>query len=289
MKRLCFFIVIFCLPLFCCVHIPDTITVENQPRKLNSLTGDDLCMPVAEKSPPILSPPESRGLNASGFSLLSWNIQKENQAGWKADFVRLSQDADIIFIQEAFLTEELRRLLNGRLYNWQLVTAFEYQNTKTGVLTAARVEPDFVCPLRTTEPLIRFPKTILITRYPLAETRKYLMVANIHMINFAPHLTAFREQVRQMTDILVDHEGPMILSGDFNTWSDERLAVIEDMADRLELAPAGFQNDPAREVFGNILDRVYYRGLTLDEAMVIEVTSSDHNPLWVRFRLNGGG
>ena len=167
--------------------------------------------------------------------------------------------------------------------------AFEYQSIKTGVLTASMVEPDFVCPLRAAEPLIRFPKTILITRYPLADTHSSLMVANIHMINFAPSLASFRDQANQMLEVLVNHEGPMILSGDFNTWSEERLVIIEDMAGRLQLEPVSFKNDPARKVFGNILDRVYYRGLKLDEAEVIEVTSSDHNPLRVRFRLDDDG
>jgi endonuclease/exonuclease/phosphatase (EEP) superfamily protein YafD len=272
-----------------CVHIPDTLTVENRADKMNLRTAENLCTPELETSPPVFTSTGNEGLSTSGFSLVSWNIQKENRSGWKTDFERLSLKADILIIQEAFLTEELRQLLNSRPFYWHLVTAFEYQGIKTGVLTASMVEPDFICPLRATEPLIRFPKTILITRYPLADTRNTLMVANIHMINFAPHLTSFREQANQMLEILVNHEGPMILSGDFNTWSEERLVIIEDMAGRLQLEPASFKNDPARKVYGNILDRVYYRGLKLDEAVVIEVTSSDHNPLRVRFRLDDEG
>jgi endonuclease/exonuclease/phosphatase (EEP) superfamily protein YafD len=164
------------------------------------------------------------------------------------------------------------------------VTAFEYQQVKTGVLTAATVEPDFVCPLRATEPLIRFPKTVLITRYPLINTHHSLMIANIHMINFAPHISAFHDQARQMTKILMNHQGPIILSGDFNTWSEKRLEIIEDMVGRLQLESADFKPDLARKVLGHTVDRVYYRGLKLEEALVIEVTSSDHNPLLVRFR-----
>jgi endonuclease/exonuclease/phosphatase (EEP) superfamily protein YafD len=154
------------------------------------------------------------------------------------------------------------------------------------VLTAATIEPDFICPLRMTEPLIRFPKSILITRYPLTDTPYSLMIANIHLINFAPHTTTYGHQVRQMTEILVNHQGPMILAGDFNTWSEERLAIIEKMAVRLSLAPANFKTDLVRKVFGHTVDRVYYRGLSLEAASAIEVGSSDHNPLLVRFRLN---
>jgi endonuclease/exonuclease/phosphatase (EEP) superfamily protein YafD len=284
MKRLIVLIFVLFLSAFGCVIIPDTLTVENRPGKFDSLPADYLCNPEFGNSPQISEPAGRNGFNASGFSLLSWNIQKENQEGWESDFVRLSQNADILIIQEAFLTEELRRLLNRRSYYWHLVTAFEYQQVKTGVLTAAIIEPDFVCPLRASEPLIRIPKTILITRYPLTNTHHSLMIANIHMINFTPHLSAFQDQAQQMTEILVNHKGPIILAGDFNTWSDDRLAIIEDMAVRLKLEPADFKSDHARKVFGRTIDRVYYRGLILEEAVVIEVTSSDHNPLLVRFR-----
>jgi endonuclease/exonuclease/phosphatase (EEP) superfamily protein YafD len=115
------------------------------------------------------------------------------------------------------------------------------------------------------------------------------MIANIHLINFTPHRTTYGHQVRQLTEILVNHQGPMILAGDFNTWSEERLAIIEEVAARLSLVPATFKTDRARKVFGYTVDRVYYRGLTLQEASVIEVNSSDHNPLWVRFKLKDGG
>jgi endonuclease/exonuclease/phosphatase (EEP) superfamily protein YafD len=289
MNRLIVFIFVLSIFAFGCVTIPDTLTVENRAGKFDSLPAHYSCNPEVEYSPQITAPGGHKGLDDAGFSLLSWNIQKENRAGWKSDFVRLSHNADILTIQEAFLSDEFRRLLNLKSYHWHLVTAFEYQNAEAGVLTATTVEPDFVCPLRATEPLIRFPKTVLITRYPLADTHHSLMIANIHMINFTPHVSAFHDQAEQLTEILVNHQGPMILSGDFNTWSEERLAIIKDMADRLKLEPADFKTDLARKVFDQTVDRVYYRGLRLEEARVIEVTSSDHNPLLVRFNLNDEG
>ena len=286
MNRLIVFICVLSISVFGCVTIPDTLTVENPPAKLDPLPAHYLCNPEVEYSPQITVPRGRKGFDASGFSLLSWNIQKENREGWESDFESLSQNADILTIQEAFLSEGLRRLLNIRPYYWQLVTAFEYQQIKTGVLTAATVEPDFVCPLRATEPLIRFPKTVLITRYPLANRHQSVMIANIHMINLTPATSAFHDQATKMTQILKHHQGPMIVSGDFNTWSKERLAIIEDMAARLNLDSADFNSDLPLKVFGHTVDRVYYRGLRLEGAQAIEVNSSDHNPLRVRFRLN---
>ncbi|MDX1707205.1 MAG: endonuclease/exonuclease/phosphatase family protein [Desulfobacterales bacterium] len=289
MKHLTLLLSVLSLSVFGCVSIPDHLTVVNQPQNLASLAADEWCHPEYVYPPQLSTPARSIGIKASGFRLLSWNIQKENRAGWEKDLVRLSQNADILIIQEAHLTDELKAWLNRKPYYWHLVTAFEYQDTKTGVLTAASSEPDFICPQRAAEPLIRFPKTILITRYPLAHSHHSLMIANVHMINFAPDLSAFRKQVHQMTEVLIDHQGPMIVAGDFNTWSEERLAIIETEAGRLALLPADFKTDAARKVFGYTVDRIYYRGLTLEEALVVEVTSSDHNPLKVAFRLKGDG
>jgi endonuclease/exonuclease/phosphatase (EEP) superfamily protein YafD len=285
MKRLIVYILVFSVSALGCVTIPDTLTVENRPEKAVSLPAEDLCNPLLEYSAQLSTPSESKALSANGFSLLSWNIQKEHQKGWQRDLVHLSQDTDILILQEAYLTEELKRVLNRKFYYWHLVNAFEYQELKTGVLTAATLAPDFTCPLRAAEPLIRVPKTILITRYPLSDSHRSLMIANVHMINFAPHLTAFYDQVRQMSDVLLHHQGPMILSGDFNTWSEGRLAIIEEMTNSLTLMPVEFKTSLVRKVFGQPVDRVYYRGLTVESARVIEVTSSDHNPLRVRFRL----
>ena len=287
MRCLIVFILVLFTSAFGCVNIPDTLTVENSSGEFDSLPARYLCNSEAEVLSKTSERIERKGFSASGFNMLSWNIQKENRAGWQDDFVRLSKKADILIIQEAFLSEELRQLLNLSTYYWHLATAFEYQQVKTGVLTAATMEPDFICPIRTAEPLIRFPKTALITRYPLANSHHSLMIANIHMINFAPHVSAFHDQAHQVTEILVRHQGPMIMSGDFNTWSEERLAIIEDMAVRLNLEPVDFKTDLVRKAFGHTLDRVYYRGLTLEEALVIEVTSSDHNPLLVRFKQIG--
>ena len=109
-------IIVLFLSVLGCVHIPDTLTVENRAEKTNSQTAENLCMPELETSPPVFTFPGGEGLSASGFSLLSWNIQKENRSGWKTDFVRLSLEADILIIQEAYLTEELRQLLNSRSF-----------------------------------------------------------------------------------------------------------------------------------------------------------------------------
>ena len=83
------------------------------------------------------------------------------------------------------------------------------------------------------------------------------------------------------------HQGPVVLAGDFNTWSDERMVVVNDLAQRLSLESLDYTNHNRTSVFGNALDHVFYRGLEPVEHDTWIVTSSDHNPTRVSFRVAG--
>jgi endonuclease/exonuclease/phosphatase (EEP) superfamily protein YafD len=279
---------LLCAWAYGCVSIPATLTVEN---KLGSCDADHpaySCDPEGRLTSRT-TPVALGGPDASGFTMVCWNIQKQTGGALEKDFGRVLQRADILLLQETLLSENLKGMLNRSPYHWHLVTAFEMQQAKAGVLTAAAAAPDLVCPLRAIEPLIRIPKTALITRYPLTGAGRFLMVANVHMINFTPDLEAFSDEAERIYEILARHTGPMVVAGDFNTWSRERLTMLENVALRLRLEPVTFEADFSRKVFGFPVDRVYYRGLTPLETRVIRVTSSDHNPLLVRFAINPDG
>ena len=225
------------------------------------------------------------GLNAGGFSLLVWNVQKGMRRDWSSDFLRFCSDNDLLIIQEAYLTDEFHDMLQNKHYNWDMSIAFEYRKIKAGVLTASKIEPGFVCTFRKKEPLIRIPKTVLVTMYPLSGRDQFLLVANVHLINFTISVSQFRAQVQQGEQILSKHQGPLIVAGDFNTWSDERMAVIDAAAGRLNLKSVTFKEDNRNLTFGHNIDHIYYRELELLEAISTAVTTSDHNPLQVKFRL----
>ena len=81
----------------------------------------------------------------------------------------------------------------------------------------------------------------------------------------------------------------MIISGDFNSWSKKRMAIVEILAKRLNLRPVTFDGNYRVSIFGHNLDHIYYRGLKPLKTDVLEVTSSDHNPMWVTFKLAENG
>jgi endonuclease/exonuclease/phosphatase (EEP) superfamily protein YafD len=273
------------LTLAGCVYVVDQNLVVSQRGNKSTINIADNCSTDPLMKPIVSTLGYVGALDSNGFSLLSWNIQKGMRVGWKEDFRRLSYNKDLLIIQEAYLTDAMRGLLQENHHHWDLALAFEYKDNKTGVLTASKVEPSFLCTFRNKEPLIRIPKTILITRYPLSDGNQVVMVANVHLINYTLPVSQFRAQLKQLEKILSKHQGPLIISGDFNTWNDERMAVVDTIASSLYLKAAIFSENYRATVFGHNVDHIYYRGLEIIKALSIKITTSDHNPLIVKFRL----
>jgi endonuclease/exonuclease/phosphatase (EEP) superfamily protein YafD len=227
-----------------------------------------------------------RGLDPESISVLNWNIYKGRNEEWAADFKQYIHDHDVVTVQEAHLGDELRSMLNRGHRYWTMNTAFYLQDKATGVMTASRVRPVYSCGQRTVEPLIRLPKTSLISYYPLDGMDETLLVANIHGINFSLGLGAYGEQIEKLYYEIEKHKGPVVLAGDFNTWSDERLAIVNNIARRLSLESLEYASHNRTRIFGNVLDHVFYRGLDPVEQDTWHVASSDHNPMRVVFRVN---
>ena len=152
-------------------------------------------------------------------------------------------------------------------------------------MTASRIAPNFTCAFRETEPITRIPKSALITRYPLSGTELELLVANIHAINFTMDTFSFQKQIDRLEKILAAYRGPLIVSGDFNTWNAARMSHVKAMAERLDLTVVRFDENRRSRFFGHHIDHVYYRGLEATNAATHMVSTSDHNPLTVVFKL----
>lgn len=232
--------------------------------------------------PPMI---QSSGLNPDGFRLMNWNTLKGRKKGWAEDFQKLSRNTDILILQEAYLSAVLKKMLDQEKYQWDMTAAFDYREITAGVLTAARTAPNFTCSFRQTEPLTRIPKSVLITRYPLSGTDRELLIANIHAVNFTMGGTAFQKQIDRLENILACHQGPIIVSGDFNTWTNSRMSRINVMAEHLELRAVIFDENRRSKFLGQFIDHVYYHELEAISVEIPLVTTSDHNPLTVVFKL----
>ncbi|WP_455223133.1 hypothetical protein, partial [Kaarinaea lacus] len=68
-----------------------------------------------------------QALDPNGFSVLNWNIYKGNRDNWQDDLIQFSAQQDIVLLQEALLTEELKSSLGKHGLKWNLNTAFYYE------------------------------------------------------------------------------------------------------------------------------------------------------------------
>ncbi len=280
-----FYIIVIGLFLAGCVGIPDfhgTAGHYNESGDINTeCFATDRILPHNTPAATL----QIAALNSRSFSVLNWNSHKGRNTVWQEDLERLSSLSDLVILQEGYLTDDLQDLLNKKQYSWDIAKAFTYNGIYTGVLTASRVKPDYLCSFRAPEPLIRIPKTVLITRYPLSGTDEYLVIANIHMINFSFDLAGYRAQLEKAVEVILQHRGPLIISGDFNSWNTARMKVLAEITQELGAMEVVFDTDHRATFMGQRVDHVFYRKLVPLEALTAKVTTSDHNPMLVTFRL----
>ncbi len=224
-------------------------------------------------------------LDSNKITLLNWNIYKGEEKNWAKDFRQLSEGQDLVIIQEARLSQEVKETLKKQSIHWTLNTGFVVNDEATGVLTGSRVKAVSSCGLRTTEPFLRLPKTVLVNEYDLSGTDAKLLVANIHSINFTLGTEVYGEQIKSLTAAITQHQGPVIVAGDFNSWSEDRKQIIENMVTELSLEAVTYKSKNRVTIFGNEIDHVFYRQLELVSNRVWQVSSSDHNPISVNFRV----
>jgi endonuclease/exonuclease/phosphatase (EEP) superfamily protein YafD len=251
---------------------------DESPAQCNRLNHDH-----SQRSP--LQPPLV-ALDPKRIQLLIWNMFKARRDGWAHELIRYSSDQDLLLLQEVSLSTSLADFLTRAGMTFDHALAFEARRVPIGVMTASRALPDFACAQRTMEPFLWLPKTTLISRFPLAGNERQVMVANIHAVNFTFGTVEFQIQLRQLADFLAEHAGPLIVAGDFNTWSALRLALVDEiLVGRLQLQRVAFESESPTTVFGRPVDHAYYRGLRVLERWTEQSDTSDHNPLWVAFEL----
>jgi len=217
-------------------------------------------------------------LNASSIKFLCWNIKKGLKPNWQEDLQDLANGKDLVIIQEAILHSDLTEAFDESVH-CSFAKGYKTKKRTTGVMTISKHEPVRRHQLRSWEPWLATPKCTNITEYALSDTEETLIVVNIHAINFTLGVKQFRKQIEKIREVLVGHEGPIILSGDFNTWRKKRMRILDALTIELGLDALTFQVDHRKTVFGQLLDHIYVRALTPESTGTHHVQSSDHNPL----------
>ncbi len=206
---------------------------------------------------------------ADRFVVVCWNIHKNAEAA--AALAQLAPEADLALLQESTLA--------GPPGHATLVVAFRRARDErpAGVMTMSQATPTSSTALLsdTREPLVHTPKSALVTRIPLARGGA-LLVANVHGVNFR-RAQALAGQLQELDPLLRAHAGPVIVAGDFNTWSRARRDVLSEFSERHALTSVFVGADAPR------LDAILYRGLRPESSRVIPSRHSDHDALRVGF------
>lgn len=241
-------------------------------------------------------PEQGRSLPET-ITLASWNAQKFHTGQSVEDLQALieQQKPDIVFVQES--RADLVRMEHIGGYFAEAWSTPWPGGITTGALTLSRVAPDRVEPVPSKhgEFFSIAPKVFLITEYALPDG-EILLAVNVHLVSFERwRLLSFRSQLDDLKAIIENHRGPVIMAGDFNTWSQKRLGLVQELAEQLGLKevtdfPSGRTTADMRLAFLNRLlgikkdfplDRIYQRGFTSHSAQVLPCNSSDHKPILV--------
>ncbi|BAZ49970.1 hypothetical protein NIES4103_25830 [Nostoc sp. NIES-4103] len=237
-----------------------------------------------------------RELNSNSIKVLNWNIAKNNYNQiWLKDFLTIIEEYQphLIFLQEFRLKLEKEKLGEWIGMNWNFAPNFidVHHQSYSGIFTASTISPltKKVLITRHHEPIIKTPKISLITEYSLSHHQVTLLAINSHLINFVD-LNKFELQLHELELALSAHHGPLIFSGDFNTWNRKRAVILDKVVTRLGLIPVTFAPHERRKIkrflLSSPLDRIFYRELSENKAsakVLDQICSSDHKPLLAEF------
>lgn len=225
--------------------------------------------------------------NQGQLRVLSWNIYKQNNAGWDMTLLDILQRTELSLLQEVSLSPSFINWLQQLDWFGQQASAFEVFDKSSGVFNLSKMLPKKVCAIFETEPWLQLPKSALFASYPLSSGDS-LWVVNIHAVNFTVGTEEFEQQLLELEQAVEQHTGPIVFAGDFNTWSEIRLSKVEQVMQTLGLVEVEFSPDDRTKfaITGQPLDHIFYRGLSLKKAEVLTTSASDHQPLWVEFSLD---
>lgn len=217
-----------------------------------------------------------------------WNMYKGKNKSWAKDFKELTDNSDFFIGQETFLNEKMENSF-AKLTDSEVVSATSFfwkKKTRTGVATISKVQSNkrIYLKSRYREPIVRTPKVALITTYSL-ENGEELLIANIHAVNFVSS-RKLMHQIRQISEEIINHQGPIIFAGDFNTWTKKKTRRLKRMLSSYGLKEITYprEEDNRMRFNGKVLDFIFYKGLELRESKVLgHIQGADHKPLTATF------
>ncbi|HFB54273.1 MAG TPA: endonuclease/exonuclease/phosphatase family protein [Sulfurimonas autotrophica] len=225
---------------------------------------------------------------ACRFSLLVWNVHKENLThpfAKKFSALLQTHPSDILLLQEIKYPKPNRAFLQN--YSFALAANMETKKHLYGVLTAAQCSFETLTPTLSLTKELGFisHKSFLISEHRLCDNR-VLYLVNIHAINFVSN-KSFAKELQHIQKSLQTLPAPLIIGGDFNNWNKKRLQILQKFQEALGLQKLDVQEPHhIKSIFSHSIDHIYYKGLKALSATAIDTQHiSDHNPIHALFEL----
>lgn len=218
------------------------------------------------------------------YTMLVWNLHKGGDKGWQQALLNYAGQADFVLLQEASQQNQVGQILSQKHWFGIHAGTFAYHDNMSGVMLLSTFAPQRYCVGSEVEPWIRIPKIAEAATYPLDADRT-LLVINLHLVNFEWNPLNYSRQLREMFRLVSQHQGPIILAGDFNSWSERRLNLITELAQQYGLEEVRFNPDDRMRFLDNPLDHIFVRGINLFNSWTEQTDASDHNPLFIEFGL----
>lgn len=231
------------------------------------------------------------------FRLACWNAAKGADPTAAKTLEALRGDHALVCVQE--FSETLVEPGSWEFHGCVFARSHRIRNSDiTGVATLSMgvlgIDQVISLPAPRRELGFATPKMSLATVHRVGE--RELLVINLHGLNFEL-FGWLRGQVESVAELARNHEGPAIVVGDFNTWSQGRLeAVRRVLEDFRWVEPTAFGTSESLRRRGHTLvrplggdpnlalDQVFLRGVELVEARVLDLEGSDHAPLSLTLR-----
>ncbi|GAB6034635.1 endonuclease/exonuclease/phosphatase family protein [Galenea microaerophila] len=224
----------------------------------------------------------------SRFNLLVWNLQKTATEQLSPEKLQqlipvLSHTPIHLYaLQEAVIQHPEHSYLNlpyamscnmqGKTQHYGVITASNYQMQCIEQFLTQRRELG----------LLTHKSALLTAHFLPDQTPLYLL--NLHAMIFVPYVF-FKKELQRLLSLISDLENPLIVAGDFNTWSQKRSQLLDDCLEQYQLQKAPIETPQhIKSIHHHPLDHIYYRGLNLIQAQALNVPQcSDHNPLIAQF------
>lgn len=244
---------------------------------------------MTEKNVSRINSYQYQDLPSGKLKVLVWNVYGGKKDHFVDDFNDLYTQYDLALFQEANLSDDLLDILKNSQFGWEHATSFKWLNTRMGVATGSLHSPTQSIGIKSVNKELGFTtrKTSLLTKFKIQGQSEELAILNVHALNFRGN-KAYKQEVDQFFEKLKDHQGPMIVAGDFNTWNKDRLEYLQKRMNELSLTEVDFKESRTKAPIGDKLelDRIFYRGLDLNDSKVlVDIETSDHLPLTIEFTI----